>query len=115
MSGRSGMTSLITGLRGMASVGTAGCTVNGTSAFTDDGLEDMLDRHAVHYTRHRLEALPENIGGTTFYYRYALPTPNLEGTASGTAVWSLENSAGSAFAYDAFSIDHNLQIITMDD
>lgn len=115
MAARAGMTSLITDLRGMAAVGTADFTAGTSTWFSDDQLEDILDRHAIHYTRQRLEALPENIGGTTVYYRYALPTPNLEGTASGTAVFRLENSAGSAFAYDAFSIDHNLQMITMDD
>jgi hypothetical protein len=113
MAARSGMTTLITDLRGMADVGTAEFSAGGVTWFTDDQLEDVLDRHAHHYTRHRLEALPENIGGTTVYYRYGLPTPNLEGTASGTAVWRLENSAGSAFSAAAFSIDHNLQIITM--
>jgi hypothetical protein len=113
MAARSGMTTLITDLRGMADVGTAEFSAGGVTWFTDDQLEDVLDRHAHHYTRHRLEALPENIGGTTVYYRYGLPTPSLEGTASGTAVWRLENSAGSAFSAAAFSIDHNLQIITM--
>lgn len=115
MAARSGMTTLITDLRAMAAVGTADFSVNGTSYFTDDHLEDILDRHAVHYTRHRLDAEPENIGGTTVYYRYVLPAPTLEGTASGTAVWRLENSAGSAFASSAFAIDHNLQRITMTD
>jgi hypothetical protein len=115
MAVRNGMLDLITDLRGMAAVGTADFVAGTTTYYTSQQLQDTLDRHAYHYTRHRLDALPENIGGTTVYYRYALPTPSLEGTASGTAVFRLENSAGSAFAYDAFSIDHNLQIITMDD
>jgi hypothetical protein len=115
VSARSGMASLITDLRAMTAVGTADFTVNGSAYFTDDQLEDTLDRHALHYTRMQLTAMPENISGTTYYYRYALPVPTIEGTASGTAHFRLENSAGSAFAYDAFSVDHNLQIITMDD
>lgn len=114
MTARSGMSTLITDLRGMTDVGTAEFTAGGVVWFTDDQLEDVLDRHVVHYTRHLLPAMPEDIGGTAIYKRYQLPTSNLEGTASGTAVWRLENSAGSAFAYADFEIDHPLAIITMD-
>lgn len=113
MAVRDGMTDLIAELRGLTDAGTAEYTVNGEAWWSDQQLQDELDRNAVWHNDVRLTEEIDYIGNDPTYLRYKLPSQWLEGTASGTAVWRLTNSAGSTFASSAFSINHALGELTM--
>ena len=92
------MAALITQLRSMTDAGTADYTVNGSSYWTDDQLQQMLDQTRVDVRRKlmRAEALYDN--GTVHYYDYYLDMRYVEGTASGSAAFRVENSVGSTIA-----------------
>jgi hypothetical protein len=110
---RTGMVNLINELRGLTYAGTADFSVNGVSYHSDDHLQDTLDRYARQYSDHGLEADPDNIGGTLVYKRYFLPPYRFEEHTSGTSVWRLTNSSGSAFGTAAFSVNYALGEVTM--
>ncbi len=95
MTARTGMANLILQLRNMTSSGTADYTVDGVDYWTEDQLEDVLDRHRTNLHRVPLVVQDDNVGGSVVYHDYFVGHNNLEEESSGTAAWQLENSAGS--------------------
>jgi hypothetical protein len=97
----------------MANVGTAEFVSGGVTRFTDDQLQAILDKYARQYTEWPLMADPDNISGTLVYKRYTLPPYRFEEDTSGTTVWRLTNSSGSAFGTAAYSVNYALSEVTM--
>lgn len=73
MATRPGMARLITRLRGMTHAGNADVTINGTTYFTDEQLQDLLDLTVRHHRDIELIPVPEIESGTIAYYQYAIP------------------------------------------
>ena len=113
MATRTGMSNVILELRGMTNAGTADATVGATTYWSDQQLQDMLDRYARQYNDYMLTPDADDINGTAIYKRYLMPPYRFEEADSGTAVWRLTNSAGSAFGTAAYSINYAMGEVTM--
>jgi hypothetical protein len=113
MAVRDGMLNVIAELRGLTQAGTADFTVNGVAYHSSQQLQDTLDKYARQYNDRPLEPNPDYIAGTTTYTRYFMPQGRFEEADSGTAVWRLANSLGSAFGTADYSVNYALGEITM--
>ena len=93
MTARAGMSNLIKALRAATAVGTSDYTINSVSYWTDDQLQEMLDRYQEQHVHINLTPKPMYTGDWE-YYDYLIPQGrNFEesGTDSG---WAVRNSAG---------------------
>lgn len=112
MTARTGMADLISQVRGLAYVGTADFTVGTVSYWSDDQIQQSLDRHRINIYQEALE--PRPVLGTANdyqYYEYHARLGNLEsGTIAGSAVFIVQQyNGGSAPTYTP---DYNTGIIT---
>ena len=108
---RSGMQTLIDDLRENGDVGTAEYTVGTTTYYTDDQLQDLLDRRRRVVVRHRAVGATEYSGSDNVVYRRFLTgLTSLEGTASGTAQVRVEDANGNILS--GYTLDENSGIIT---
>ncbi len=90
MTTRAGMTELIAELRLLTDAGTAD--------YSDEQLQSRLDKNRCDFRRDMLKPEPTYNGGTIYYYDYYFQRKNVEGTASGTAAWRVEDSLGNTIA-----------------
>lgn len=95
MTARSGMTNLITRLRGMTEVGTADYSVNATAYWSDDQLQAILDGQRVEIVREPLRVEGEYASGAWEYHNYYTLRRDIEEDASGTAVFTIRDSLGA--------------------
>lgn len=96
MAARTGLANLITRLRNMTQAGTADYTVSGTTYWSDNHLQDILDIHRVDIYREKL-AVQEtyDADGEVIFHEYYSSFSNLEEAASGTTIWVVTNAEGS--------------------
>ena len=73
MAARTGMAALIAELRDLTNSGTTDYTVNSVSYFTDDQLQDYLDRTMLLTRMCPLRPIPVRNGTLTQYFDYAIP------------------------------------------
>lgn len=92
---RSGMTNLLLELRARCDAGTADYASGGVTHWTDDQLQQVLDRHRVDVPRELMVRAPEYTGGSAVYFNYGWRCAWAEEAASGTTIWRVEDSAGS--------------------
>jgi len=86
---RSGMSNLLTRTRRMVDD-------TGTAVWTDDQLQDILDEHRLFVHREPLERIKRLTSGTSHVYTtFRSRYDNFEEVTSGTAVFQVEDSAGS--------------------
>lgn len=111
MAARAGMANLILRLRSMCSAGTADYTVNGTAYWTDDQMQNYLDRYRSTLKRLPLEAEEDYSNGAYTFTDYPIPAHlgNFEesGVSSG---WALRDSAG--VSAPSYTVDYNAGRIT---
>ncbi len=105
---RTGMSDLITTLRGMTITGTADYTINGQSYWSDDQLQTILDSHRADVQFYALEPNPWQDVGSVVYKEFLSGLQNLE---SGTLTY-LQTSVGSTVATANYTIDYNRGIVT---
>lgn len=92
MAARSGMSELISRFR-------YGVNDSGTAYFQDDRIQQILDGHRTDFYQEPLAVSSQQIAlGTVVYTVYTSNYRNIEGTASGTAVFRLYDSSGSVIA-----------------
>lgn len=108
---RSGMSNLITRLRGNTNTGTADYVVSATTYWTDDQLEDALDRHSCRHDRERIQPEPNYEGGTVSYTEYRYEYRNVEEAGTATR-WRIETSDGTNVSTSNYSVDYNQRRIT---
>jgi len=105
---RTTMADLLLRLRGLTQSGTADYAVSGTTYWTDDQLQDVLDRNRMDVIDERLQPHSEtNSGGTVVYYLYQSGYRNLEATDGGTAVFYMRDSSGSRAGTANYAVDYN--------
>ncbi len=110
---RAGMTDLLSELRGLAHAGTADYTLVGVTYWTDAQLQAELDRAGYTWRMLRLEPVSSLIGGTTFYYDYAIPAgTRWERSTSGTAYWRVTDEVGMTQGTSLYSVDWDRRVIT---
>lgn len=108
MTARDGMANLITRLRGMTNAGTVDYTIAGVSFWSDDQLQDALDRHRTDLNFMELEAVPEYSGGALVYKKYSSGWPQLEEGDNFAVLDSNGNAAGTA----SYTADYQLGAVT---
>ena len=109
---RAGMDYLIAELRVMGDAGYDDYKVGGVSRWSDKHLQDYLDRYRVDFLEEDLYALQQNRNGTTYYLEYRSQYINLEGVASGTSVFKLDNSAGTNIPGTMWAADYQRGVVT---
>jgi hypothetical protein len=92
---RAGMDYLIAELRAMTDTGYDDYRVAGVPYWSDKHLQDKLDNYRVDFIEEDLYAVQQNRNGTTYYQDYRSEYGNLEGVASGTAIFKLDNAEGT--------------------
>jgi hypothetical protein len=106
MAARTGLTNLISELRGMCNAGTADYIVAGAAYWTDDQLQTTLDRHRREVIEEPLYSIGENEGGTSITKRYYSHCGNYEQTTGGTAVFVVKDSSWNAVGTALYSADY---------
>jgi hypothetical protein len=97
---RTGMQSLIDAVRGFSNAGASEWTIESDSSiltFWDDAeLQKVLDRHKVEFIHADMNVIPSYSGGAIIYTQYRAGVDNIE---SGTAVFKIEDTAGTVAGY----------------
>lgn len=96
MAFRTGMANLVQRLRAKAIVAEDTFTVDGVDMFDDSTLQDTLDRYRIDVYREPLTNEIIYDGVTARYYDYYWQQPDAEEATSGSAIWQVQNAAGSA-------------------
>lgn len=112
MSARSGMSNLITTLRGFTNAGTADYTVSSTAFWSDDQLQTVLDRYATPIRDEPLHAIPIMAGGTVNYLDYQSNSRFYEATTGGSAVFVIRDVGGTAQGTANWSADYERGLIS---
>jgi hypothetical protein len=109
---RSTLATLIERVRGMTNAGTADYTI-GTAAYWDaDHVQDVLDRYRLDVYQEQLGMIEKWVGGTVQYLEYQSHYTNLEETSGGTAIFYLEDGAGSDIGTSLYSVDYQRGRVT---
>lgn len=106
---RDGMTSLIQRLRGQAAVGTADFTVAGSAYWSDDHLQEELDRQRTLFNHVPLYAVPMEIPSDVLYFQYLIPSftgRSFEEASGGTTVWRIYDSTGATIGTADYTVDY---------
>lgn len=107
---RTGMSELVSTLRGMTNAGTADYSIAGVSYWSDEEMERALDRHRVNVFREELYPREGYVaGGSIEYTEYLSRFGNLE---QGTAALYIQDSVGSAIGTADYSVDYALGVVT---
>lgn len=113
MAARSGMADIITQVRQLAAAGTADYTIAGSTHWSDDHLQTVLDRVRVEVWREPVQPIPIlNTGGTTEYKEYRLPWTWLEATTGGSAIFTLTNASGALIGTANYTVDYQYGRVT---
>lgn len=109
MTARTGMSVLITTLRGMTNAGSADYTIAGSAYWTDDQLQTVLDHHRQDVYDAPTFPIAQNVSGTGIYKIY---DTGLEYLEQGTAAFYLKDSAGSTVGTAGYTMDYERGIAT---
>jgi len=97
---RTGMQTLIDTVRGFADADPEEQTVESGSSivtyWSDEEIQRVLDRHKTEYIHALMDVQPTYSGGSIVYVQYKLGAVNIE---SGTAVFKVEDTAGTVTGY----------------
>ncbi len=115
MAARTSMADLLLTLRGLTSAGSAEYTVNGSACWTDQQLQDVLDRH-VYPIRHE-ELIPfetYGAGGSVTYVDYQSPHRFVETVLGGTPTtrFVVQDETGAAVGTAGFTVDYPRGLVT---
>ena len=104
---RSGMSELITELRGMAEAGTADYSLGASTFWSDDQLQDLLDSHRTDIIFQSLNVYPTVVSsGSASYKDYRSDYGYLETTTGGTAIMYLQDSTGATVGTANYTPDY---------
>ena len=110
---RTTMAYLIEELRGMGNAGTADFTVGTVSYWSDDQLQNILDRRRYDVYREELQMIPKHIGsGTVEYYEHMSRYEMFEETSGGSAIFYIENSIGTDQGTALWTADYRAGKVT---
>lgn len=106
MAVRDGMLSLISELRSYCDAGTADFTLDSVTYFSDQHLQDLLDRRSELIVMEALDPIPVWTNGTAYTYTYRFPKGVLwiEGHQSGVAVFSIKDSYGNIIGTTEYTV-----------
>lgn len=111
MAVRTGMSDLIRQLRQMAQAENNEYELAGETYWDDTHLQDVLDMYREDIYEEPIYPIPQFLNGVTVYQNYYWSNGNSERAESGSAVWSMMNTNGSAVGTAAYTVDYNAQRI----
>lgn len=107
------MTTLISRLRDFTAAGTADYTVGGSTYWTDDQLQVVLDRHRIEVFDEQLSPVREiDSSGSAIFREYRSAYTAFESTDGGTAIFVLRDSTGSRAGTADWTADYENGRIT---
>lgn len=107
MVARTGMSNLLSALRGMTNAGTADFTIGTTAYWSDDQLQTICDRYATPIRDEHLKAISSmNTGGAISYFDYQSNSRYYEATTGGTAVFIIRDTTGAIIPSTNWSADY---------
>lgn len=113
MTARTGMSNLITELRGLTEAGTADYSVTSSTFWSDDQLQDVMDLHRKDLRFTMLTPYPDTVqGGTLEYYEYHSQYDFFEATTGGTAILYLQDSTGATLGTALWGADYRRGVFT---
>ena len=113
---RETMNDIIDALRGMTNAGTADYTIAGRAYWTDDQLEDVLDRNRVDMNRVIMTGIKSvSFDNDPEWRRYNAPQGWLEKTDGGTAIFFLQLAGGSVVPLSEYTPDYQRGIVEFTD
>lgn len=112
MTARTSMAELLLTLRGLTNAGSAEYTVNAVSYWTDQQLQDVLDRHVTQIRHEELYAIVYTGIGTIAYFDYQASRRFLETTDAGTSRFVIQNETGATISTAAWSVNYPRGLVT---
>lgn len=110
---RDGMWNLVSRVRALAAAGTADYTIAGESYWTNDHVQEALDRNSRRVVREPLQNIAEWRGaGSAVWFDYYWKLPMVEEANSGTTIWSVQDGAGSVIGTANYSVNYDQRKIT---
>lgn len=109
---RAGMADMISQVRAMTDTGYDDFKVAGQPYFSDKHLQDVLDKYREDFYAEDLYAVQQTRNGTTYYQDYRSQYGNLEGVASGTTVFKLDNAGGTNMPGTMWTADYVRGVVT---
>jgi len=109
MTARTGMTDIITKLRGHTNAGTADYTIGTAAYWSDDQLQNVLDAHRLDFYANELEQITAMESGAVVYKTYRAPYRNLEG---GTVNFLLVDFQGTPAGTADYTADYPTGAVT---
>jgi hypothetical protein len=113
MTARTGLSYIITELRGMTDAGTADYTVAGAAYWTDDQLQVILDNHRHDLTLVELQAREQySSGGTLQYFDYYAPYGYFEQTTGGSAIFYVQDGSYAIMGTTTYTPDYRRGVVS---
>ena len=110
MTARTGMSDIISTVRGMCNAGTADYTAGTAVYWTDDQLQGYLDRRRSDVYERQLQPVDEMYNGALKITKHYIGNFNVE---SGTAVFWIAKSDGTRLTVDTdYTVDYSLGLVT---
>lgn len=107
---RTGMSALVERVRQLADAGTAEYSLAGETYYSDDQIEERLDRYRKDFYEPLYEE-PRYESGSAVYYDYYFGRSQVEQAGSGTAAWQVEDGAGSALGTAGYTVNYEARHI----
>jgi hypothetical protein len=112
MAARTGMADLINQLRGLTQTSTNDYTIGSQTWWSDNQLQDYLDKHRQDVYNAQLTPIEEYQGGTPVYLNYYSGYHNFEQTTGGTAIFYITDGVGAAVGTALYTPDYNRGAVT---
>jgi hypothetical protein len=112
MAARTGMSDLINRLRGLTQTSTNDYTIGSITWWSDNHLQDFLDKHRQDVYNAQLTPIEEYQGGTPVYLNYYSGYHNFEQTTGGTAIFYITDGVGAAVGTALYTPDYNRGAVT---
>jgi hypothetical protein len=113
MAYRPTMAYLIQEVKGKINAGTAQPVTQGTGHYwSDERIQDVLDRHREDIYRLPLRAQQTYSGGTVVYKTFYSDTTYLEVTSGGSVIFYLENGSNQQVGTANYSVDYQRGVVT---
>lgn len=103
---RAGMANLVNRLRALTNAGTAQYAIGDQTYWSDEHLQDTLDRHNTWVVDDALTWTSQNIGGTANYFTAQARYRDFEEAASGTARWQIRQTDGTSEGTANYTADY---------
>lgn len=113
MAARTGMSTLISTIRGFCNLGTSDYTLGTATHWSDDHIQTVLDRYRTTVIHEKMLAVSAyESSGSIAYKDFYSGWGNWEETTGGTSIFIVENYTGDDIATANYSVDYALGIVT---